>query len=316
MLGLRNLDPFNKHVSWILISQRDTNPTHEHELPPLKVDQEKTSFITSQGLFCYKVMPFGLKSTGATYQRLVNHMFCPQIGWNLEVYMDDMLVKSWNKKHLDDLQEAFDMLRRYNMKLNPSKCAFRVSSGKFLEFMDSHRGIKANPDNIQAILNIESLMNIKEVQSLTGQVATLNRFVSKATDKCLPFFKVLKKAFEWMDECQKAFQDLKAYLTTTPLLSSSIPGDELYLYLAVSPHAVSSALIKKERKIQKPIYYTSRVLRGAKGRYPMMEKLVFALVTASKKLRHYFQAHVINVFTNHSLKKAMNKLEAAKRLIQ
>ena len=117
-------------------------------------------------------------------------------------------------------------------------------------------------------------------------------------------------------ECHKAFQDLKAYLTTTPLLSSSIPGDELYLYLAVSPHAVSSALIKKERKIQKPIYYTSRVLRGAKGRYPMMEKLVFALVTASKKLRHYFQAHVINVFTNHSLKMAMNKLEAAKRLIQ
>ena len=97
------------------------------------------------------------------------------------------------------------MLRRYNMKLNSSKCAFGVSSGKFLGFMVSHRGIEANPDKIQVILNMEPPRNIKEVQSLTGRVAALNRFVSTTTDKCLPFFKVLKKAFEWMDECQKAF---------------------------------------------------------------------------------------------------------------
>ena len=108
------------------------------------------------------------------------------------------------------------------MKLNPSKCAFGVSSGKFLGFMVSQRGIEANPDKIQAILDMEPLKNIKEVQSLTGRVAALNRFVSKATEKCLPFFKVLKKAFEWTDECRKAFQDLKDYLTTTPLLSPSV----------------------------------------------------------------------------------------------
>ena len=96
---------------------------------------------------------------------------------------------------------------------------------------------------------MEPPRNIKEVQSLTGRVAALNRFVSKATNKCLPFFKVLKKAFEWTDECQKAFQDLKTYLTTAPLLSPSIPGEELYLYLVVSPYAVSSSLIREERKI-------------------------------------------------------------------
>ena len=97
------------------------------------------------------------------------------------------------------------MLRRYNMKLNSSKCAFGVSSGKFLGFMVSHRGIEANPDKIQVTLNMEPPRNIKEVQSLTRRVAALNRFVSTTTDKCLPFFKVLKKAFEWTDECQKAF---------------------------------------------------------------------------------------------------------------
>ena len=114
-----------------------------------------------------------------------------------------------------------------------------------------------NPDKIQAILNMELPKNIKEVQSLTGRVAALNRFVLKATNKCLPFFEILGKAFEWTNECQKAFQDLKDYLTTAPLLSPSVLGEELYLYLTISPHAVSSALIKEERKVQKPVYYTS-----------------------------------------------------------
>ena len=177
-------------------------------------------------------------------------MFRPQIGRNVEVYVDDMLVKSLDEeRHLDDLQETFDTLRRHQMKLNPRKCAFRVSSGKFLGFMVSQREIEANLDKIQAILDMEPPNNIKEVQSLRGRVATLNRFVSKATDKCLPFFKILRKAFEWTDQYQKAFQDLKVYLTTAPLLSPSIPGDELYLYLAVSPHAVSSTLIKEEGKV-------------------------------------------------------------------
>ena len=163
---------------------------------------------------------------------------------------------------------------------------------------------------------MKSPQNIKEVQSLTGRVAALNRFISKATDKCLPFFRVLKKAFEWTDECQKAFQDLKMYLVAAPLLSPSVMGEELFLYLAVTTHAVSSVLIREEGKVQKPVYYTSKALRGAEGRYPLIEKLAFALITASRKLRHYFQAHVINVMTDHPLKKAMNELEAAGRLIQ
>ena len=202
------------------------------------------------------------------------------------------------------------------MKLNRSKCAFEVSSGKFLSFMVSHRGIEANLDKIQAILDMKPPQNVKEVQSFTGRVAALNRFVSKATDKCLPFFRVLKKTFKWTDDCQRAFQDLKAYITTASLLSPSMLGEELYLYLATTPHVVSSALVREKGRVQKPVYYTSRALRGAEARYPQIEKLTFALITASRKLRHYFQAHVINVMTNHPLKKAMNKLEAAGRLIQ
>ena len=130
-------------------------------------------------------------------------MIRPQIGWKVEVYVDNMLVKSARETlHLDDLQETFNTLRWYNMKLNPSKCAFEISLGNFLRFMVSQRGIEANPNKIQAIQNIESSNTIKEMQSLTRQVAAFNRFVSKATDKCLPYFKVLRKAFEWVDKYQ------------------------------------------------------------------------------------------------------------------
>uniref|UniRef100_A0A2N9EKU0 Uncharacterized protein n=1 Tax=Fagus sylvatica TaxID=28930 RepID=A0A2N9EKU0_FAGSY len=280
-------------------------------------DQEKTAFITSRGLFCYKVMPFGLKNAGATYQRLVNKMFHDQIGRNVEVYVDDMLVKSKNDEdHLSDLKETFQTLRRYNMKLNPAKCVFGVSSGKFLGFMVSQRGIEANPDKIKAILDMSPPKTIKEVQSLTGKAAALNRFVSRSTDKCLPFFRTLRKAFQWTEECQKAFEELKAYLSSPPLLSPSQTGEELYLYLAVSASAVSSALIREEERVQKPVYYTSRALRGAEERYSNMEKLAFALLIASRKLRPYFQSHPIVVLTDYPLRKAMNKPDAAGRLVQ
>ena len=169
-------------------------------------DQEKTTFVTSQGLYCYKVMPFGLKNAGATYQRLMNQMFSKQIEQNMKVYVDDMLVKSKKAElHLDHLKETFNTLREYHMRLNPAKCVFGVSLGKFLGFMVSQRGIEANPEKVKAILDMTSPRNMKEVQRLTGRVATLNRFISRATNKCLPFFKILKQAFQWTEECEEAF---------------------------------------------------------------------------------------------------------------
>ena len=118
---------------------------------------EKIVFITSQGLYCYKVMPFGLKNIGTTYQRLVNKMFSKQIGRNMEMYVDDMLVKSKEElAYLDNLKETFTTLKQYQMKLNPSKCAFGVASGKFLGFMVFQKGIEANPEKVRAILDMTS----------------------------------------------------------------------------------------------------------------------------------------------------------------
>ena len=278
-------------------------------------DREKTSFVTSQGLFCYRVMPFSLKNVGVTYQRLMNRMFAPQIGRNVQIYVDDMLVKSRREEdHLEDLRETFDTLHSYNIKLNPGKCAFGVTARKFLGFMVSQRGIEANPDKIRAIMEMTLPRNVKEVQSLNGKMAALNRFVSREMYKCLPFFRTLKKSFKWTAKCQQAFEVLKAYLYAPPLLSPSQPGEEIFLYLAVSPAAVSAALIREEEKVQKPVYYASRALHGAEKRYPPMEKLAFALVTTTHKLKPYFQAHTVVVLTNRPLQRAMSNPDAAGRL--
>ena len=152
-------------------------------------DQEKTSFITGQGTYCYRVIPFGLKNAGATYQRLLNKMFQKQIRASMEVYIDDMLVKSTTTElHIAHLSEAFQILREYNMKLNPTNCAFRVSTGKFLGFIVNNRGIEANLDKIKAVLDMPPPASIKEVQHLTERIAALSRFVARASDKCQPFF--------------------------------------------------------------------------------------------------------------------------------
>ncbi|KAK0585420.1 hypothetical protein LWI29_028232 [Acer saccharum] len=217
-------------------------------------DEEKTAFTTDQGLYCYRVMPFGLKNAGATYQRLVNKMFARQIGRNMEVYVDDMLTKSITAdKHANDLRETFDVLVKYGMKLNPAKCVFGVPSGRFLGF------------------------------------------IAKSTDRCLPFFKALKKGkgIEWNEDCEKAFQALKDYLGQAPLLSKPETAETLYMYLSVSEAATSSVLVRQEDGIQKPVYYTSKALLPAETRYSPAEKMALALITAARKLRPYFQAHRI-----------------------
>ena len=143
-----------------------------------------------------------------------------------------------------------------------------------------------NSNKVRVIMKMAHPKNINEVQSLNVRVTAFNKFVSKVTNKCLPFFKILRKAFEWTDECQKAFKELKVYLGSPPLLSPSKPSKELSLYLVVSPTVVSFTLIWEKNRIQLPIYYTSQALRGAKGRYPLLEKLAFMLITATHTSKH------------------------------
>ena len=185
----------------------------------------------------------------------------------------------------------------------------------FLGYIVNQWGIEENPEKIKALFGLRSPTTKKKVQNLTGQVAALNRFVSRATDRCLPFFKTLRKTFEWNGECEKAFQELKKYLGAPPLLSRLVMGERLYLYLAVSENAISSALIRMEDGMQKPIYYTSKAFWGAEIRYPRLEKLALALIEASRGMRSYFQDHTIVVYTDMPLRQALHKPEKSGRLM-
>ena len=139
-------------------------------------------------------MPFRLKNVGSTYQRMMTRMFEPQLGKNIEVYINDLVVKSMlESEHINDLGNIFEILRRHKLRLNASKCSFGVGSGKFLGYMVTHREIEVNPDQIKAINNLQPPQNPKEVQKLTEMTAALNRFISRSTDRCRPFFQLLNK---------------------------------------------------------------------------------------------------------------------------
>ncbi|XP_024006422.1 uncharacterized protein LOC112082935 [Eutrema salsugineum] len=235
----------------------------------------------------------------------------------MEVYIDDMLVKSLiASDHVDHLRTCFDILDQYGMKLNSTKCVFGVTSGEFLRYIVTRRGIEANPKKIAAILELPSPTTKREVQRLTGRIAALNRFISRSTDKCLPFYQLLRgnKHLEWNEKCEEAFAELKKYLCTLPALSKPETGETLYLYIAILEFAVSSVLVREDHGEQKPIFYTSKSLDGSEYRYPTLEKFAFAVVISERKLRPYFQSHSIVVLTDYPLRTILHSPSQSGRL--
>lgn len=280
-------------------------------------DAEKTMFMTEGANYYYEVMPFGLKNAGATYQRLMDKILADQMGRNVEAYVDDMVVKSRTEEdHLADLQELFDTLAKYSLKLNPEKCSFGVQAGKFLGFMLTGRGIEANPDKCAAIINMRSPTTVKEVQKLTGRVAALARFLSKSGNRAFPFYQCLKKndKFQWTNECEEAFLKLKEFLAMPPILTKPDLGT-LYLYLSVTDQVVSAVLVQEIGKDQQPIYFVSTVLHGVETRYQKIEKLDLALVVAARRLRPYFQCHPIVVRTDQPVRQVLQKPDLARRMV-
>nr|KYP74057.1 Retrovirus-related Pol polyprotein from transposon 297 family [Cajanus cajan] len=253
--------------------------------PPEEVH---TSFFTDHANYCYRVMPFGLKNAGETYQQLMDKVFQQQIGRNMEVYVDDMVVKTTSATdHASDLAEIFAQIM---LCLNPEKCVFGVQGGKFLGFMITNRGIEANPEKCKAIIQMQSPKTVKEVQRLAGRLVSLSRFIPKLAKKAGAIFTLLKKPkdFRWIDQCEEAFQSFKTFLTTPPTLQRPDHNIDLLLYLAVAENAISAVIVQEHQKVQTPIYFISRVLQDAERRYQMIEKLTLALVTAARRLRPYF----------------------------
>jgi hypothetical protein len=279
-----------------------------HQIALREEDQSKTSFITPFDAYCYKTMPFGLKNAGATYQRAIQTCLGEQIGNNAEAYVDNVVVKIKNPDMLiKDLKQTFENLNKWKWKLKLNKCVFRVPSGQLLGFLVSNRGIEASTKQIQAIMEMEPPRSVKDVQKLIGSMAALNRFISRLGEKGLPFFKLLKKTdeFKWTEEAKEAFKSLKMYLTSSPILTPPNKNEDMMLYISATSIVVSAAIVVEREeeghvyKVQRPVYYISKVLTDSKIWYPHVQKLLYALLITSRKLHHYFkkpQDHHNNIF--------------------
>ena len=231
---------------------------------------------------------------------MMTRMFELQLGKNIEVYIDDMVVKSKVvSEHVGDLENIFEILRKHKLCLNASNCSFGVGLGKFLGYIVTHRGIEVNPDQIKAINNLQPPQNSKEVQKLIEMTAALNRFISRSADRCIPFFLLINKwkGFEWTKECALAFKQLKEYLFQPSIMSSPKMDEVLFAYITVAPHAVSLVLIRVDSSIQKPVYYVSKSLHEAEVCFLPLEKAILSVVHATRKLHYYFQAHIVIVLT-------------------
>ena len=182
-------------------------------------DEELTTFRTPKGIYYYKVMPFGLKIAGATYQRAMQRIFDDILHKNVECYVDDLVVKSKKRmEHLQDLRQVFERLHRYQLKMNPMKCAFGVTFGKFLGFIVRYRGIEIDRSKIDAIQKMPEPRNIHELKSLQGKLAYIRRFISNLAGRCQPFSRLMKKdvPFKWNEACRNAFKSIKTYLLNPP----------------------------------------------------------------------------------------------------
>jgi hypothetical protein len=228
-----------------------------HQIRIAKEDRKHTAFVTVDGLYCYVVMPYGLRNALPTFVRAMSKTFGDLIRDKVEIYVDDIVVKTREGLAIvEDLALVFGKLRATRTKLNPEKCIFGVSARKLLGFLVSYRGIEANQEKIKAIEVMRPPTHVKDIQKLTRSLAALSRFVSRLAERALPFFKLLRKSgpFAWSEEAEQAFRELKQHLASLLILVAPEPGEPLYLYIATAAEAVSMVLVteREEQGVQEP----------------------------------------------------------------
>ena len=237
-------------------------------------------------------MPFGLKNAGATYQRAMVVLFHDMIHKEVEVYVDDMVVKSQEgESHEKVLRKLFGRLREFKLRLNPNKCVFGAKTGKLLGFIVSKRGIEIDPDKIKAIRNMPVPTTEKQVRSFLGKLNYIARFIRNLTTTCKPLFKLLRKnqSINWTDECQQAFDEIKEYLVSPSVLVPPVKGRPLLLYLTILDESMGAILGQKDAVTWKEhaVYYLSKKFNECESRYSLIERTCCALAWTVRRLRHY-----------------------------
>jgi hypothetical protein len=252
-------------------------------------DISKTAFICSGfvGLFEWVVMTFGLKNAGATYKRAMNLIFHDLLGIIVKVYIDDIVVKSaGDDSHLADLRLVFEKMRQYKLKMNPLKCAFGVSAGKFLGLIVHEKGIDIYPKKIEAIQSVKAPTCKKDLQKFLGKVNYLTRFICNLSGKVNAFTPLLQLNndvdFTWGAKQQEAFDEIKSFLTSPPVLQAP------KLYVAAEKDVIGGVLTQETEGKEHIVAYESRRLLDAKTRYTFIEKLCLSLY-------HLYQVEALSI---------------------
>jgi len=223
----------------------------------------------------------------------------------VECYVDDIAIKNRDKNdHLRDLKTIFDIMRAYQLKMNPTKSFLGVSSGKFLRFIVTSKGIHIDPDKVKTIQSMQPPKNLKELRGLQGKLAYIQRFIANLSGHCQPFTRLMKKgiSFVWDKACQEAFKDITEYLTRPLVLISPTLGKSFLLYVKAMAHSLDALHAQKnDEGHEKAIYYLSRTLIEAESRYIPVEKECLALVFAIQKTWHYLVGQTIHAISRVNL---------------
>ncbi len=275
-------------------------------------DIHKTAFRVpgAVGLFEYIVMTFGLKNAGATYQRAMNYIFHDLIGKLVEIYIDDVVVKSTSiEGHLEDLRQILERTRRFGLRMNPKKCAFGVTAGQFLGFLVHERGIEIGLKSQEAVRTMKPPTTRKELQQLIGKINFVRRFISNLSGRIEPFMGMVKiksdDEFRWGAEQQRAFEEIKEYLSKPPVLVSPQQDRPFYIYLSVADTSIASVVVQVHDGQEKVVFYISRRMLDAETRYPEIEKLCLCLFFTCTKLRHILLSAEIVVICKSDVIKHM-----------
>src|SRR4051812_1968805 len=231
----------------------------------------------------------------------MDKIFRPYIRKKIECYVDDIAVKSRHQAdHLTDLREVFDVMRRHQLKMNPTKSFLGVSTRKFLGFVINSKGISLDPEKVKAIQDMPPPRSLRELRGLQGRLAYIRMFIANLSGKCQLFSKLTKKGvtFVWDQQCQEAFDEIKRYLTSPPVLIAPVAGKAFLMYVRSMDHSLGALLAQhNDEGYEQAIYYLSRTLLGAEHRYRPVEKECLALVFAVQNMRHYLVGQTIHVIS-------------------
>jgi hypothetical protein len=279
-----------------------------------KGDVAKTTFCCPGfiGLFEWVMMMFVLKNARATNERAMNLIFHDLLGTILEVYINDMVIKSAGfMEHLADLMVTFERMRSYNLKMNPLKCTFGVSAERFMGFIVHDQGIEIDLKKVESIKKLGKRTCKHDAQKLLGKINYLCRFITNLAGKVDLFMPLVRlkheNEFMWGEEQNKVFERIKEYLATPPVLRAPRVGESFRLYIAAEGHVIGAALTQHDEGKESAITYLSRRLVDGETRYTPIEKLCLSLFYASTKLRHYLLTSSCTVVCRHDIIKCVLK---------